>query len=214
MLSANPTKIGQELASVVQAGANGIHWDVMDGHFVDAITFGADLIRAHRSFTSLRFDVHLMVQNPRRHAEVFAKAGADLLTLHREVGDCSRTTLSFIKSLGMKTGMAFNPATDVEDVQDYWDLLDQVLVMTVVPGRSGQNFMESQLKKIKWLRSKLPQTVEICVDGGINPTTLKMCVDFGVDSCVTGSYLFGSTNYFDAMNALRSTGATPAATHC
>jgi ribulose-phosphate 3-epimerase len=204
MLAADPTRLGAQLANMEKAGADRIHWDIMDGAFVNAITFGAHVVAAHRKMTSLRFDAHLMVQNPRRHADLFAKAGADLITVHREVDDRPRDLLKFVKSLEVKAGMAFNPTTSAEDVLDYGDLLDEVLVMTVVPGRSGQSFMESQLEKIKKLRYQLPQTVKICVDGGINPATLKMCRDCGADSCVTGSYLFSSTNYTDAIRALRN----------
>jgi ribulose-phosphate 3-epimerase len=204
MLSANPAQMGQELMAVVLAGADGIHWDIMDGHFVDAISFGALVIEAHRFLTSLGFGVHLMVQNPQNHIKTFAKAGADFITVHREIDDDLRAVLSSIKSLGLKAGIAFNPATAVDDVLDYCDLLDEVLVMTVLPGRSGQNFMKSQLEKVKWLRSKLPQAIKICVDGGINPDTLRLCLDCGADNCVTGSYLFGSRDYSAAMETLRN----------
>lgn len=192
MLSANPTKLGDELAAVEKAGADCIHWDVMDGNFVEAITFGAHIIAAHRKMSKLRFDVHLMIENPDRHIERFAAAGADSIIVHVEATKYLHRTLNNIKKYGKLAGVALNPATSIDCLNYCADIVDIVLVMSVNPGSSGQKFIDSQLEKISDLREFLPKTAEICVDGGINDSTAKLCMQRGANSLITGSFLFGS----------------------
>jgi ribulose-phosphate 3-epimerase len=203
MLSADPIKLGEELLAVEKAGANAIHWDVMDGAFVDAITFGHHIIAANRRLTNLRFDVHLMVENPGGHIENFSEAGADIIVVHVEACKHLRRVLSDIKSLGRKAGAALNPATPVCSLKRCADILDMVVVMSVNPGSSGQSFIESQLEKISELREILPPYVEICVDGGITDKTIGECARRGASSFVSGSYLFKSPDYSAAINKLK-----------
>ncbi|GHU14472.1 ribulose-phosphate 3-epimerase [Alphaproteobacteria bacterium] len=203
MLSADPTRLGQQMLDVELAGADGIHWDIMDGSYVDAITFGAHVIAAHRKLTSLPFNVHLMVDNPDRHVTAFSDSGANSIIVHPETCWHLHRTLDIVKNLGKKSGIALNPATSIESIEYCVDILDIVLVMTVNPGSSGQEFIDSQLKKISTLRKKLPPEIEICVDGGVNPSTFKACVENGANSCITGSFLFNSTDYREAIKCLR-----------
>jgi ribulose-phosphate 3-epimerase len=203
MLSANSTKLGKELSDVEQAGASSIHWDIMDGTFVDAITFGHHVIADHRKLSSLRFDVHLMVENPDRHIQNFACAGADVIIVHAEVCKHLHCTLSKIKSFGKKSGVALNPATSINALKYCTDILDMIVVMSVNPGSSGQSFIPSQLQKISELKKMLPSCVEICVDGGINDQTIKECFRCGANSFVSGSYIFKSVNYSDAIHKLQ-----------
>jgi ribulose-phosphate 3-epimerase len=203
MLSANPTKLGEELAALEKAGADAIHWDVMDGVFVDAITFGSHVIAAHRSLTRLRFDVHLMVENPDKHLANFHQAGADIIIVHAEVCAHLHRTLSQIKSLSIKSGLALNPATQVHAVKYCMDITDMVLVMGVNPGSSGQNFIGSQLQKISDLVRILPPTIEVCVDGGITPETAFQCRQHGAHSLVSGSHIFRDPNYISAIRELK-----------
>ena len=203
MLSADPTKFGQELEDVKAAGADCIHWDIMDGNYVDAITFGSHVIAAHRKITSLRFDAHLMIENPDRHIENFANAGADSIIVHPETCKHLHKTLQSVKSYGKMSGVALNPATSVSYLEYCADIIDIVLVMTVNPGSSGQVFIESLLEKISVLRKLLPESVEICIDGGINAETAKKCVKNGANSLVTGSYLFKSRDYKEAIKSLK-----------
>jgi len=194
MLSANPTRLGDELAAVEAASADCIHWDIMDGNFVEAITFGAHVIAAHRKISKLRFDAHLMVENPDKHIEKFVKAGADSIIVHPETTKHLHRTLSNIKTLGKLAGVALNPATSIDCLNYCSDIVDIVLVMSVNPGSSGQKFIDSQLDKISALRKILPKTIEICVDGGINDIIAKLCIQRGANSLVTGSFLFKNAN--------------------
>ena len=204
MLSANPQKFAEEIALIEKAGADGIHWDVMDGNFVPAITFGASVVAAHRELTSLPFEVHLMVENPERHLRNFADAGADTIIIHAEACKHLHRNLEDIKKLGRRAGVALNPATNIDCIEYCADLLSVVLVMTVNPGASGQKFIDSQLEKIKKLRETLPNSVEICVDGGINPETLQKCAQNGADSAVSGAYIFKNLNYKEAIEELKN----------
>ncbi|MDR3187139.1 MAG: ribulose-phosphate 3-epimerase [Holosporaceae bacterium] len=202
MLSANPTRLGQELMDVEKAGADAIHWDIMDGNFVEAITFGSNVVSAHRKLTTLRFDVHLMVREPDRHLENFSAAGADVIIVHLEACDHLHRTLSRIKNLGKKSGIALNPATPIDSVKYCPDILDMVLIMAVNPGSSGQTFIESSVKKISELKQTVPASVEICLDGGITAETIKKCT--GADSFVSGAHIFGSENYSSAIGTLKT----------
>ena len=202
MLSANPCCLGDELRELAEA--DGIHWDVMDGNFVNAITFGSRIIKAHREVTSQIFDVHLMVVNPEKHIENFAKAGADVITIHAEATDHLHAALNLIKSCGCKAGVALNPSTSPDFLQYIMNIVDVVLVMTVDPGQAGQTFLYSQLEKIQRISEMVSDDIKICVDGGINPETVRACEQVGVTSCVAGSYIFRSENYSEAIRELSS----------
>lgn len=214
MLSANPTKLGDELVSLEKAGADSIHWDIMDGTFVDAITFGHHVVAAHRKLSHLRFDVHLMVENPDKQIENFFRAGADVVIVHAEVCKHLHRTLGNIKSLGIKCGLALNPATTIEVVEYCADIIDMVLVMGVNPGSSGQNFIKSQLKKISALRRVLPLSMEINIDGGITAETIKACALHGANSFVSGSHIFKNSNYSNVIRELRYSCSNLAQINC
>lgn len=203
MLSADSTKLGKELRDIENAGADCVHWDIMDGSYVDAITFGSHIIAAHRKLISLRFDIHLMIENPDKHIENFVEAGADSIIVHPETCKHLHKTLQSIKSHGIKSGIALNPATSIDNLEYCIDITDIVLVMTVNPGSSGQVFIESQLEKISKLKSFLPSNIEICIDGGINLETAKKCIENGADSLVTGSFFFQSKNYAETIKNLK-----------
>ena len=147
MLSADFTRFGDELKLLTDAGADAIHWDVMDGSFVEAITFGAGLISACRKITNVRFDAHLMIDNPEKQIQNFANAGADLITVHAEATRHLHGVLSMIKNLGCMAGVALNPSTQIEQIEYVIDLIDSVTVMTVNPGKSGQKFSENRKSK-------------------------------------------------------------------
>lgn len=201
MLSADFSKIGEELEKIEQAGADAIHWDVMDGAFVNEITFGAKMIRDHRMKSKLRFDAHLMVNFPERHAENFAQAGADAIIVHAEATQNLGALLAKIKKCEKLAGVAFNPATSVECLEYVSDFVDLILVMTVNPGASGQKFIPSQLSKIAKIRELT--AAEICVDGGINSNTIIACANVGANSFVSGSFIFKSQDYKKSLDELK-----------
>lgn len=207
ILSADFSKLGEEIKSIEKAGADYIHIDVMDGSFVPNITIGNEVVRAIRSSTALPFDVHLMINNPDNHVKAFAEAGSDIITIHAEASIHLDRSLALIKSFGKKAGVSLVPSTH-EDVLDYvLDKLDLILVMTVNPGFGGQKFLDSQLRKIENIRKKIEKSgrkIDLEVDGGVNPQTAKLAVQAGADVLVAGSYIFGSGNYSDAILKLRS----------
>jgi ribulose-phosphate 3-epimerase len=203
MLSADPARLGEELAAVEKAAAHAIHWDIMDGSFVDSITFGHHIIAAGRKLSRLRFDVHLMIENPDKHLENFSRAGADVIIVHPETCRHLHRTLGNIKSMNKKSGIALNPATSIDVLEYCKDLPDMIVVMGVNPGSSGQDFIESQLEKISRLRATMPPSMEICVDGGINDRTINKCSKRGANGFVSGSYIFKSSNYAEAIEQLK-----------
>ncbi len=202
MLSADAADLGKSLKAVENAGADCIHWDIMDGNFVDAITFGAHVVAAHRKISKLRFDAHLMVENPDKHINAFANAGADSIIIHYEACKHLHKTLSRIKNLGKLSGLALNPATPADVIRYCLDVVDIILVMSVNPGASGQKFIRSQLGKIRHVR-EIVDDQEICVDGGIDNTIIQKCIESGATSFVTGSYLFKSKDYAATIKELR-----------
>ncbi len=207
ILSADFSRLGEEIKNIEKAGADYIHIDVMDGSFVPNITIGNEVVRSVRSISALPFDVHLMINNPDNHVKAFADAGADIITIHAEASIHLDRSLSLIKSFGKKAGVSIVPSTH-EDVLDYvLDKLDLILVMTVNPGFGGQKFLDSQLRKIENIRKKIERVgkkIDLEVDGGINPQTAKLAVQAGADVLVAGSYIFGSGNYSDAISKLRA----------
>ncbi|OFW81124.1 MAG: ribulose-phosphate 3-epimerase [Alphaproteobacteria bacterium RIFCSPLOWO2_01_FULL_40_26] len=206
ILSADFAKLGEEIQAIEKAGADYIHIDVMDGSFVPNITIGNEVIKSLRKISTLPFDVHLMIQNPDAHVKAFAEAGSDLITIHAEASTHLDRLVELVKSLEKKIGISIVPSTH-EDVLDYViEKIDLILVMTVNPGFGGQKFLSSQLKKIENIRKKIEKTgkkIELEVDGGINAETAKLAVKAGADVLVSGSYIFGSKNYAEAIAKLR-----------
>ena len=193
ILSANFSKLGDEILSLEKAGADYIHIDVMDGHFVPNITIGPEVINKLRKYTSLPFDVHLMISPVHKFIKNFAEAGADIITIHPEATDNLEESIKKIKSYKKKVGVSLNPETSVEKVLPILNQLDLVLVMSVNPGFGGQKFMEETLNKVKILRKEInlkKLKVEIEIDGGINFENSRSAIKAGVDILVSGTTVF------------------------
>lgn len=193
MLSADFSKLGEEIKKVEMAGSDWIHLDVMDGMFVPNITIGPGVIKALRPFTGLVFDVHLMIEDPVRYIDDFTKAGSDYITVHAEAKGDIDAAIDRIHEKGKKAGISLKPGTPVEDIVRYLGKVELVLVMTVEPGFGGQKFMESGIPKIAFLSDYANSnglSYEISVDGGINRDTGKRCADAGATVLAAGSYMF------------------------
>jgi ribulose-phosphate 3-epimerase len=208
ILSADFARLGEEVRALEAAGADYIHVDVMDGHFVPNLTIGPGVVKALRPHTRLPFDVHLMISPVDAYVPDFAAAGADILTVHPESGPHLHRTVQLIKSLGKRAGVALNPATPAEAIDYVLDAIDLVLVMSVNPGFGGQSFIPTQLGKIRALRQRIDASgrrVDLEVDGGINPETARLVVEAGADVLVAGTATFrgGAGAYAGNIAALR-----------
>jgi ribulose-phosphate 3-epimerase len=206
ILSADFARLGEEIKDVERGGADYIHVDVMDGHFVPNITIGPLIVEAIRPVTKLPLDVHLMIENPNQYVEAFAHAGADYITVHVEACRHLHRTIQLIKSTGVKAGVVLNPATPVDSLKHIIEDVDMVLLMSVNPGFGGQKFISSVLPKIrqvKELADSLNPELEIEVDGGVNEETAKLCVEAGANVLVAGSAVFNKEDRGSAIKSLR-----------
>ncbi len=206
VLASDFSRLGEEAVKMEKSGADMLHLDVMDGHFVPNISFGAPVITPLRNKTSLFFDVHLMISDPLRYARDFAKAGADMITFHFESDSDPSATLDEIHSLGCKAGIAIKPATPAEAVIPFIDRADMILVMTVEPGFGGQSFMEDTMPKVRLIRDaalKAGKDLDIQVDGGINDKTACTAAKAGANVLVAGSAVFRSENPAGTIATLR-----------
>lgn len=206
ILSADFANLEREIKDVEQGGADYIHVDVMDGHFVPNITIGPLVVEAARRSTTIPLDVHLMIENPDQYIESFVKAGADIITVHVEACTHLHRTIQHIKSFGIKAGVVLNPATPVETIKHIIKDVDLVLLMTVNPGFGGQAFIHEVLPKIKEVAQLVNENnldVEIEVDGGVNEETARLCVEAGANVLVAGSAIYNQKNRKQAIEQIR-----------
>ncbi len=206
ILSADFTKLGDELTSIEEAGADWIHIDVMDGQFVPDITYGPIIVKAAKRVTSVPLDVHLMIQNPDQMIPAFINAGADLISVHVESCIHLNRTIQLIKDSGIQAGVALNPATPVSSLEWILDAIDYVLIMSVNPGYAGQKFIPNTLNKIRDLKNDMEKkklSALIQIDGGVNEDTIADIAAAGTDAFVAGSAIFGSKDYKQTIESFR-----------
>ena len=203
ILAADSLRMGEEIARVMEAGADGLHVDIMDAHFVPNLSFSPALVKAIRKgFPAVYQDVHLMMDNPAAYIAAFAEAGADAITIHAEIPENIEEILRDIRARGCKAGLSVKPKTDVRAVEKYLPLCDQVLVMTVEPGFGGQKFMADMMPKLRWLREN-GFVGGVQVDGGVNVETARACVSAGADELVMGTALVRADNPVAVIRACR-----------
>jgi ribulose-phosphate 3-epimerase len=206
ILSADGSKLGEEILAMEKAGAGWIHIDVMDGNFVPNITMGPSIIASLRKITKLPFDVHLMIENPDRYIESFYKAGADVITVHVEASINLSRTVELIKSYGLKAGVSLNPATPLTQVEEIIRHIDLLLIMSVNPGFGGQQFIGTSLAKInraKKMLEGMPRQPLLEVDGGVNLKNIGDIADAGADVIVAGAAIFGSEDYQKTISSMK-----------
>lgn len=206
LLSADFSRLAQEIRQVEEAGADMLHIDVMDGHFVPNITIGPEVVKYIRRCTGLPLDVHLMIENPQKYSDIFVSAGSDMLTMHIETVSLAKLKAQSLRlrAKGIKFGVSLNPATPIAEIRPVLKYVDFVLVMSVNPGFSGQAFIPAALKKIKELRAIY--SGDIAVDGGINALTAKKVVRSGANILAAGSYIFGAKDKKKAIERIRNAG--------
>lgn len=200
LLAADFSKLKEEVKAIENTKAKWLHLDVMDGNFVPNISFGADIVKAIRKDSNLYFDAHLMIENPEWYIDTMADAGVQSISIHVEATKHLDRALQLIKARGLKAGVAINPATDIAFLDNIYEKLDLILVMTVNPGFGGQKFLNQMIEKIRKIRNKFPH-IDIQVDGGINNETAKLVIEAGANILVAGSYVF-SGNYPEKVNSL------------
>ena len=204
ILSADFVNLERDIKKVEDAGADWLHVDVMDGHFVPNITIGVPVVKAIKKISSIPLDVHLMIENPQKYVEAFKDAGADIITFHYEAKqDSVMETIKLIKSTGAKVGLSIKPKTPPEEIFEFLPYLDLVLVMTVEPGFGGQSFMHDCAQKIPAIKQNASEKLIIQVDGGINNVTAKICTSLGANSLVAGNYVYGHQDIKQAIKSLK-----------
>lgn len=204
ILSGDFANLEADIKMLETAGADWIHVDVMDGHFVPNITIGAPVVKALKKVASIPLDVHLMIENPEKYIKDFADAGSYIITVHYEaLKQNTLNVINKIRQLNVKVGLSIKPKTPPEEIKEFLPYLDLVLIMTVEPGFGGQKFMDDCAKKIKYIRENSKENLVIEVDGGINENTAKICKNYGVNALVAGNYIYKSNDIKKAIDSLR-----------